>query len=70
MSIGVYVFIYFFMGAIFCLAIDMINTYYNNHGDIREEDINFSNLERFALTIFWPYGLFIFIWNLYKNLRK
>jgi hypothetical protein len=70
MSIEVYVFMYFFIGAIFCLTIDMINTYYNNQAEYRDDSINFSNLERFALTIVWPYGLFIFLWNLYKNLRK
>ena len=48
MSIGVYVFIYFLIGALFCLAIDMVNTYYNNRGDIREEEVDFSNLEKFA----------------------
>ena len=70
MSIGVYVFIYFLIGALFCLAIDMVNTYYNNRGDIREEEVDFSNLEKFVLTIGWPIGLYIFIINLYKNLRK
>jgi len=70
MSIVSYILIYLFVGALFCLIIDMINTYYNNRGDIREEKVDFSNLERFILTIVWPYGLCVFLFNLYKNLRK
>ena len=70
MSIGVYVFIYFSIGALFCLAIDMANTYFNNRGYIREEEVDLSNLERIVLTIVWPFGMFIFFRTLIKNLRK
>ena len=34
------------------------------------QPIGSSNLEKFVLTIGWPIGLYIFITNLYKNLRK
>jgi hypothetical protein len=69
MSILSYILLYLLIGVLFSLFIDLGNERFNN-SIYREKKVEMNNLERTLLILIWPFGMYVFLRELYKNMKR
>lgn len=69
MNILNYILSYVLVGVLFALFIDLGNERFNN-SIYRKTKVEMSWNERLILIFVWPFGMYVFFKELYKNMKR
>jgi hypothetical protein len=69
MNILSYILSYLLVGVLFALFVDLGNERFNN-SIYRETKVEMNWNERLILIFVWPFGMYVFLRELYKNMKR